>query len=786
MFEIFKRRLGVKIIVPIALITLFIFICLFIGNRYWQSQNTIRIINDSAHKISDLMLSAIEEPMSIGDDEGTVEQLEKAGKQFPDIKVFLTNFRGSITYSTESDAVRKDMASLYDNSEFNDLFSRSLNNEVNEGARFNMRGAPTFVEVSTINNRKACHHCHGPKQPILGSLVMLQDLSAQTSALRDTQIKTALISLIGAVILIITLMVFIRKSVVSKVRTISAVSDRIRQGDYGAKFDIGGKDELGNLSHNLRQMVATIRDNLEYNKSVLNGIILPLFVTDQDEKINYVNEPLEKILGKGESEILDHALSGLLADDSGVTDAGEVIRTGAGKSGRIEYKRKDGVVFPLHCEISPLKNAEGQVVGAIGIMVDQTQEERDKARIVAQQQNLLQVANKVTDVAGLLSTSAEDLNRRMGELAGSMDSASNQTSQVATAMEEMNVSVIEVAKNAGSAAEASGDANKVAQQGGDEMRSTVADTRDLAQRAEQLSESLNDLSEKAENIGRIINVINDIADQTNLLALNAAIEAARAGDAGRGFAVVADEVRKLAEKTMEATKEVEGAIASIQESTRVAVEEMDDTRTRIEATADKAEESGKVLEEIVEQSSKIADMVQSIATAAEEQSATSEEINSAVSDINELSKSVSMGIQEASESIRRVSEMAGELAKMVEEFKGDGQADEADVQGNGDSGDGRDDPVFDHDSYLQAEGESYEVSLLDLDPEGCRLSVKDNAALNKINEGAKVVVDTMIVHESVDLNGLMGEVIRKSDNEFEIKFDLKLDLPATVLHDPGS
>jgi len=76
-------------------------------------------------------------------------------------------------------------------------------------------------------------------------------------------------------------------------------------------------------------------------------------------------------------------------------------------------------------------------------------------------------------------------------------------------------------------------------------------------------DNINSLNESVDNIGNVINLIKEIADQTNLLALNAAIEAARAGDAGRGFAVVADEVRKLAERTSEATKEVEITINAL-------------------------------------------------------------------------------------------------------------------------------------------------------------------------------------------------------------------------------
>ena len=287
----------------------------------------------------------------------------------------------------------------------------------------------------------------------------------------------------------------------------------------------------------------------------------------------------------------------------------------------------------------------------------------------ARLEGMAEAAARLEDLADVVARAGNTLTDRVAQVSGGSQRQHDRTTETATAMEELNATVTEVAHNAERAADSARAAGEGAHEGlaaTDEVTRSIDRVRDLSV---GLKSSLDALGERAKGISAIMNVISDIADQTNLLALNAAIEAARAGEAGRGFAVVADEVRKLAEKTMTATGEVASVIAAIDAAVRDSVTGMDTAVSAVGETTGLAEKSGQALRHIVTMTETTTEEIRQIATAVQQQSAASDEINRALTDISLISEETAQGMDDAREELERLSGSTAQLATLIDELR---------------------------------------------------------------------------------------------------------------------
>jgi len=269
-------------------------------------------------------------------------------------------------------------------------------------------------------------------------------------------------------------------------------------------------------------------------------------------------------------------------------------------------------------------------------------------------ENLQSMIGSIQQLTRELGTGATDLARAAKDNNDGVTRQTDSISMVATAINEMQSAIEEVAGNASRAAEITRDAEEKGKNGARIIRNSSEQVHRLAAQISKAVEVIRKLSDDSDNITSVLDVIRGIAEQTNLLALNAAIEAARAGEQGRGFAVVADEVRTLAQRTGQSTEDIQKMITTLQAGVADIVSVMETGSKEASETEKLATDAESELKAILEAMANIADVNTSVASATEEQTQVVDEINRSITEINDLateSASRSRDIDGISESL---------------------------------------------------------------------------------------------------------------------------------------
>jgi methyl-accepting chemotaxis protein PixJ len=245
----------------------------------------------------------------------------------------------------------------------------------------------------------------------------------------------------------------------------------------------------------------------------------------------------------------------------------------------------------------------------------------------------------------------------------------DQINHTLESVEQMRVSIQEVASSATLAAEVAHVASHTAEQGSRAMDMTVETIIGLRETIGETTKKVKRFGESSQQISHVVSLINQIAMQTNLLALNSGIEAARAGQDGQGFTVIAEEVAVLAAQSTEATSEIEAIVRNIQLETSMVVKAMELGTTQVVEGARLVQDTKRSLQEILCVCRQIDELVHSISEATISQVQTSQEVTELMQAIAKVSEMTSTASDQLSTSLQKTEEISQKLQANVSTFK---------------------------------------------------------------------------------------------------------------------
>ena len=283
-------------------------------------------------------------------------------------------------------------------------------------------------------------------------------------------------------------------------------------------------------------------------------------------------------------------------------------------------------------------------------------------------EELRKLVATVNETSIMVDSAAKQTENTASHLAKAAENQAREINAATESVVSMAASIEEVSGNAERSSDVARHSVEVAHKGGEAVRRTIDGMNAIRETIQDTSKRIKRLGESSQEIGNIVELINDIAEQTNILALNASIQASMAGEAGRGFAVVADEVQRLAERSTNATKQIEVLVRTIQADTNEAVVSMERSTTDVVGGALLAENAGAALDEIEQVSNQIASLVQNISGSARQQAGSAADVTRRTTRLREISEQTGKATTATAAAISKLSELASQLRKTVAGF----------------------------------------------------------------------------------------------------------------------
>lgn len=318
--------------------------------------------------------------------------------------------------------------------------------------------------------------------------------------------------------------------------------------------------------------------------------------------------------------------------------------------GRFVRLAEGDLSSPLHVanrdQFGDLAQTFNQSINRVGGVVERVQ------------QQAVRVSSAAAQIAAASSHSAVVSVEQAGAVA-----------EATVTIEELSHTAQQIAEAATLVANAAEMALNSASDGQETVRESIVGINNLKNQVRNITDRILALSERSQQVGHIIEQVASIADQTHLLALNAAIESAAAGEHGKRFSVVAASVKQLAERSRQATKDVQAVLNEIQGATNASVMATEQGMKEAERGVTLAHRTGDANESIIQMVERTVQLASAISLATQQQRSASEQV---VGSMRQLATVIQDGASSAKQSstlAAALDEIAVELRYLSSQFK---------------------------------------------------------------------------------------------------------------------
>ncbi len=566
--------------------------------------------------------------------------------------------------------------------------------------------------------------------------------------------------LLAAVFLLLAFML-VRTIIVRPIQMTTNYAKEVAGGNFASTIHSNSKDEMGTLIESLGSMVRQLKERLGFSQGIMQSIVSPFVVVDPSNHIIFLNNEFltywglsgspQSYYGKTPGELLHN-------DPKAITPFDTVLYEGKylhnhpaiqiNAAGEKKYIRVDAV---------RLYDLDKKSIGACMLLTDTTGEFTSQNNITNLTRRIRVSSSTANDIYKQQTESFNALKTQLDKTSAAASTEARAAQEAVAIVSAMSTTLEDLARKALETSENTKNTRTEAENGREIVNKTVEHITQVADHAEGMTKSMEALGERATNISNIVELIKDVADQTNLLALNAAIEAARAGDAGRGFAVVADEVRKLAEKTMDATNEVNSTVSALQTEVEKSIALTEQTAELSQSSTEFARQSGESLHRIVGIAEQAVIEVASIADHVTEQSQKGASVASSMSEISVMAEETVGNMGESQEFVGNLAVLSDELEKLITTMSSNRRNDDRFIA------------EIPYTLSLAAQGSSPIVcTLIDINLQGMRLAIQENSSSIKQNQSVIIVADKLPLSKL--LNNRKAILLWKNSNECGLQF----------------